>query len=607
MVIKFNEEEQKKSLATLLKKEEEELAQILSKRYGIPYADLTVFPVDTDGLRLISEENSRKAKVAIFDLVGKRMKVAVLSPNRQETKNQLKELDQRGYVIEPFLVSTQSLERAWDRYKDISHSTASKAGSLDISSDEIREMVDHVQTIDDIKVLVEKTVQMKKAFRLSKIVEIVMAGAIATKTSDIHVEPEGEDVRLRFRLDGILVDIVRLDNETYKLLLSRIKLLSGMKLNIKSTSQDGRFSVKIDQKEIEIRSSVLPGAYNESIVLRLLDPQSIAVPLEELGIEPELLKIFLREANKPNGMILNTGPTGSGKTTTLYAFLTNIKSESTKIITIEDPIEYHLKGIVQTQVDRKKNYDFAKGLKSSLRQDPDVIMVGEIREIETAETAVHAALTGHLVFSTLHTNNAAGAYTRLIDLGINPKILTSAINIVIAQRLVRLLCPQCKKETVLPKDKIDLMRGIYNSIQNPNIDFTEKVYEAVGCSGCNGLGYKGRIGIYEAIISNKEIEAVLQTNPSEREIKKVSRSQGIMDMAEDGISKVLKGITTLSEVERVVDLETRKGFMDKEEITEKTDHDGLVFKGESIVTKDKKESDNLDDSDKNNSEPEFSL
>lgn len=563
MVIKFNEDEQNKNLETLLKKEEEDLAKILSDRYEIPYADLSVYPIDTDGLRLINEENARRAKIAIFDLVGKKMKVAIVSPNKEETQAELKELDRRGYIVEKYLVSTQSLERAWSRYKDISYSTESKAGSLDISNESISSLIAKVKTIDDIRGLVEETLSMNKAFRVSKIVEIVMAGAIATKTSDIHVEPEEEYVRLRFRLDGILVDIAKFDRETYKLLLSRIKILSGMKLNIKNNAQDGRFSVKIDQKEIEIRSSILPGAYSESIVMRLLDPESIAVSLKDLGIEEELLKVFIDQISKPNGMVLNTGPTGSGKTTTLYAFLSTIRSSEIKIITIEDPIEYHLDGVVQTQVDRKKEYDFAKGLKSSLRQDPDVIMVGEIRDIETAETAIHASLTGHLVFSTLHTNNAAGAFTRLIDLGINPKILTSAINLVIAQRLVRRLCEHCKKEVEIPKEKLAIIKSIHRTIINPKVEFTDKLYEAGGCEKCNGLGYKGRIGIYEAILSDQEIEKVLQNNPSEREIKKAARPQGIMDLAEDGVTKILKGITTLEEVERVVDLETRKGFVDK--------------------------------------------
>lgn len=564
MVIQFDEEKQNKKLDTLRKKEEEELAEILSQRYGIPYADLASITIDTDGLRLIPEDRARKARIAIFDKVGKKLKVAILSPNREETQNELKNLENRFYVLDTYMVSTQSLERAWSRYKDISFATESKAGSLEVSSEEVSSFISKVRKVEDVIGLIEETMKMKKAFRISRIVEIVIASAIATGASDIHVEPEETDVRIRFRLDGVLVDIATFDDETYRLLLSRIKLLSGMKLNVKNTSQDGRFSVKIDEAEIEIRSSVLPGAYNESIVMRLLNPESIQVPLESLGFDKEILDMFLEQIDKPNGMILNTGPTGSGKTTTLYAFLRQKKSPQVKIITIEDPIEYHLPGVVQTQVDRKSGYDFAQGLKSSLRQDPDVIMVGEIRDIETAEVAIHAALTGHLVFSTLHTNNAAGAFTRLIDLGINPKILTSAISVAIAQRLVRRLCPKCKKKVALLGERRDTLEKIYSEIKNPDIEFQNEVYEAVGCSECNQTGYKGRIAIVEAVKSDSTIEQILQENPSEREIKKIAKEkQGGKTMAEDGVLKIFKGVTTVSEVERVIDLETGEGYGDQ--------------------------------------------
>ena len=562
MTIHFDESKQNSRVADLHKREEEDLAAILSDRYGIPYADLSGFSIDTDGLRLIPEDTARASRAAGFDLVGKKLKLAIMSPNREETQALIKDLENRGYIVSTYLVSTASLDRAWSRYKDISFATETKAGSLDISSEEMSKFIKDVKSIESVRELINDVMKMNKAFRISRIVEIILAGAIATGSSDVHIEPEENDVRVRFRLDGVLTDIVRLDIETYKLILSRIKLLSGMKLNVKNNSQDGRFSIVIDQSEIEIRSSILPGAYNESIVMRLLNPDSIAVTLESLGMEPYLLEIFMREINKPNGMVLNTGPTGSGKTTTLYAFMRNKKTPAIKIITIEDPIEYHLEGIVQTQVDNKKGYDFAKGLKSSLRQDPDVIMVGEIRDIETAETAIHAALTGHLVFSTLHTNNAAGAFTRLIDLGINPKILTSAINVAIAQRLVRRLCQSCRKEIPIPENRRATIEKLYNTMPQKLVPLSNTMYEAVGCHECNGLGYKGRIGIYEAVISDKSIEEVLQTNPSEREIKLVAQKQGILDMAQDGLVKVLKGITTLEEVDRVVDLDNREGYND---------------------------------------------
>lgn len=548
----------------LYRREEEDLAKVLSKKYQIPYADLSRITIDTDGLRTLEEEEARTAKVAVFDLIGKRVRVAMLAPGREDTQQIVKKLEDKGFIVEPFMVSTQSLNRAWERYKEISYASNTKEGMLEISSKDIENFINEVHKIEDVKALIEEIVQMKKSFRISRIVEIIMAGAIALGASDIHIEPEEEFIIIRFRLDGVLIEVVQMDTETYHLLLSRIKLLSGMKLNIKETAQDGRFSVAIGEREIEIRSSTLPGNYGESVVMRLLDPASIQVKIQDLGVPEKLMKIFMEVLNRPNGMILNTGPTGSGKTTTLYAFLRLKKTPEIKIITIEDPIEYHLAGIVQTQVDNEKGYDFATGLKKTLRQDPDVIMVGEIRDLETAETAVHAALTGHLVFSTLHTNNAAGTYTRLIDLGVNPKILTSAISLAIAQRLVRRLCEGCKEEITLEGDDLKLMKEVYESTPEKEVVFSEKVFKAKvgGCEKCNHTGYKGRIGVFEAVMSDKKVEEALESNPSEREIKESATHQGILDMAQDGVIKILKGMTDLDELKRVVDLSTRSGLGD---------------------------------------------
>lgn len=558
MTITFDDNKNNQRIADLRQQEEEDLAQLLASKYDLPYIDLSGITIDTDALKLVPQDIARNSKLAIFDMVGKKIKVALLSPRKIESEAVLNDLSERGYVSSGYIVSNRSLEKAWSRYADISFATESKGGALEINSEQITEFISKTQNIEDTKKLIGEVMTMKKSFRVSRIVEIVVAGAIATKASDIHVEPEDESARLRFRIDGVLVDIINFDTETFNLLLSRLKILSGMKLNVKDQAQDGRFSIKIQETEIEIRSSILPGAYSESVVMRLLNPDQIAVDLKELGIEPELQEIFNIQLSKPDGLILNTGPTGSGKTTTLYAFLKQILTAGTKIITIEDPVEYHLKGIVQTQVDNKKGYDFANGLRSALRQDPDIIMVGEIRDIETAETAIHASLTGHLVFSTLHTNTAAGAFTRLIDLGVNPKVLTSAIRIAIAQRLVRKLCPDCKKITALDSQKLELAHSIYNGIENPKIQWSETFYApGDGCEKCNFLKYKGRVALFEAVLSDKAVEDVLQLNPSEREIKEAARPQGILDMSQDGIIKALKGMTDIGELERVINLEAQ--------------------------------------------------
>ena len=563
-MIQFDEDKQEKHVGLLLKQEEEELAQVLSQKYGLQYADLSAVPVNTDALRLIPEPLAHAANAAVFDEIGKKIKVAILSPNKDETVEAIRNLEKAGYAPTLYMVSKASLEKAWGRYKDLSFATETKAGSFDISDEEVNKVLGQVRSIADITGMIDEVLKAKKTYRTSRILEIIVAGALALKASDIHIEPEETTVQLRYRLDGVLVNILNITPDTYSLLLSRIKLLSGLKLNIKQNAQDGRFSVDVGADEIEIRTSLLPGAYSESIVMRVLNPKSIGVPLEDLGIEPKLLGILMHEIDKPNGMVLTTGPTGSGKTTTLYAFLKKIQNPGIKIITIEDPIEYHLPGIVQTQTDSEKGYTFLAGLRSSLRQDPDVIMVGEIRDDETAQIAVNSALTGHLVFSTLHTNNAAGAFPRLIDLGVNPKVITSAINIVIAQRLVRKLCPECRKDKVID----DATRGRINEavgnaakkgfaqaqefVAHPE---TIKLYEAVGCAACNNTGYRGRIGIYEAIKVDESIEGIIKDSPSEREIRAAANGQNLLTMVEDGILKAALGVTSLDELERVVELE----------------------------------------------------
>lgn len=556
-MVQFDEEKQNERVRALHRKEEEELAASLSHRHGVPYLDLSTHPINIDALRIIKEVDAHAAKIAIFDATDKRISVAVLSPENEQTVEAIEDLKRRGYIPEVFMVSHQSLEKVWDRYKDLSYSTETKSGALDISNEEVIEMTKKVTSLADIKKLIEEVLTMKRSYRISKILEIILAGAISLKASDVHLEPEEKDLRLRYRLDGILTDILHFDSETFELLLSRIKLVSELKLNIKEKAQDGRFSIKLADVEIEIRTSLLPGPYGESVVMRVLNPDAIAVDLEVLGIHPRLLTILKEEIRKPNGMILTTGPTGSGKTTTLYAFLKRIYTPDIKVVTIENPIEYHLEGIVQTQAEAEKGYSFAEGLRSALRQDPDVIMIGEIRDDETASVAVNAALTGHLVLSTLHTNNAAGSFPRLLDLGVNPKVISSALNVSIAQRLVRTLCKKCKKEIPIEgKNREIIDRVLANIPDQTYLNGIQKkgIWTPVGCPECYGLGFKGRIGVYEAILIDDKIEKAVIINPSERDIREAAKSQKLLTMAEDGIIKVLTGITSIEELDRVVDL-----------------------------------------------------
>ncbi|HEY4515980.1 MAG TPA: GspE/PulE family protein [Candidatus Paceibacterota bacterium] len=557
MTVIFNEEKQNQKLDEIRDAEKEDLSRELSKKYSLPYIDLSVSPINIDALRVVREDVARKAEVAPFNIVDKRVALAIFSPNNPMTIEVIEDMKRRGFIPNLFMSSKDSLEKVWLRYKDLSYSFETKSGAIDISNEEILSITENVRHIEDVKKMIEEVLSQKKSYRISKILEIILAGAIALNASDVHLEPEDTYVRLRYRLDGVLKDILNFDSDTYKLLISRIKLTSEMKLNTKEKAQDGRFSIKIRDEEIEIRSSIIPGAYSESVVLRVLNPNAISVPLEELGIPDKLLENILHELRKPNGMILNTGPTGSGKTTTLYAFLKKIHTPDIKIITIENPIEYHLPGIVQTQTNEKEGYTFLEGLRSALRQDPDVIMVGEIRDSETAEIAVNAALTGHLVFSTLHTNNAAGTFPRLVDLGVNSKVITSAINIAMAQRLVRKLCPDCRKEYIpKPQEKeiVDkILSGVKDRVFADNLHY-EKFFEPGGCEKCNMSGYKGRIGIFEAIITDENIEKIVRENPSEREINQAAENQGMLTMKQDGVIKVIKGVTSLEELERVIDL-----------------------------------------------------
>jgi type IV pilus assembly protein PilB len=559
----FHDEEQNKKLAEIHARQEEEAVKSVADEYGIQYADLSGIGINTDALLLITEEISRTAKIACFAMVGKKLSVAVQSPTAEKTLEQIDILEQKGFVVQLFLVSERSLEKAWARYADVSGAIRSSGGLLDISDEELQKLSESIHSNQDIREQFNAMVTSGETHKISKIMEIIFGAAIATKSSDVHIEAAENNARLRFRQDGILQDIVEFPLEVYKSINSRIKLLSELKLTDAGLAQDGRFTIIYKGIEIEVRTSLIPGPYGESIVMRILNPEGLTVELDKLGIPTKLAAILLKEIEKPNGMILTTGPTGSGKTTTLYSFLKKLYNPEIKILTIEDPIEYHLPGITQTQVDHDHEYDFSSGLRAALRQDPDVIMVGEIRDKETASTAINAALTGHLVLSTLHTNNAAGAIPRLIELGSNPKILPDALTVAMAQRTLRRLCPHCKEEYA-PSDAEDaLLRAIIKQAESEGKDFSEfgisssstfKLYKPVGCDQCDHIGYKGRIGLFEAIIVDDAIADIIATNPTERDIKRAWAKQGIFTMIEDGVTKIVSGMTSIDEVQGTIDL-----------------------------------------------------
>ena len=422
-------------------------------------------------------------------------------------------------------------------------------GEIEISPAHLKEIQKEIKNISDLKEKVESSLTES----VTEILEVILGGVIALDASDIHIEPREEEVMIRARVDGVLQDVLILEQKIYEGILSRIKLLSGIKLNITDRPQDGRFSILMEELPIEIRASTLPSEYGESVVLRILNPKSL-IDMEALGLREDLFNLFKKEIEKPNGMIIVTGPTGSGKTTTLYAFLKKIHKPEIKIITIEDPIEYHLKGISQTQVAPDRGYDFASGLRSIVRQDPDVILVGEIRDLETASIALQSALTGHLVFTTLHTNDAAGTVARLQALGEKPVNIAPAINMAVAQRLIRKICQKCTEFKKISPEELKKLKKELSSlkaIKIPKLTPGLKIPRIKGCPNCNYTGYRGRIGIFEAFLVDDEMEKFILENPSIAGLRKEAIKKGMVTMYQDGLIKVLEGITTLEEVKRV--------------------------------------------------------
>ncbi len=564
MTVIFDEVIQNHNLDDLRKEEEEELVKMLSDKYGLPYIDLRAIAPEPDALRTVKEEDARAANMSPFKLKDNKLFVAVLSTQNKKAEEILRGLETRGTEITLFLCSHSSLEHVWSRYIDITAGNKVDGGMLNLTGKKLFEMVYNVKTINDLKDEFEKINNNKTLYRVSRSIELLVAGALHFNSSDIHIEPEKDKTKLRYRIDGVLQDIYFFDKDVSHLMNSRLKLLSNLKLSSQATAQDGRFSISLEDREIEVRVSLAPGNYGESFVMRLLDPLNTNVELKGRGMCKILSDVVERALARPNGLILITGPTGSGKSTTLYGFLKKIFSTEIKIITIEDPIEYHLEGITQTQVEEEKGYTFLSGLRAALRQDPDVIMVGEIRDTDTAKVAINSALTGHIVFSTLHTNNAAATIPRLLDLGVNSKVIGSALSLTIAQRLVRTLCSNCKEEHQTDEKESKLITNILGtmitsgkkeSLENIVVGNYYNIYKAhaEGCEKCHN-GYTSRMGIFEAIYMTTDLERILSNNPSEREVKDVTAKQGIPLLREDAIIKVIQGLTSLEEAGKAVDL-----------------------------------------------------
>jgi len=557
-IIKINMADQSKSLIKekleqLRREAEERDAKRRADKAGQPYANLITAPINIEALSLIDAETAQKAKAAAFEIKEQKVALAVFDPNNVQTKEVLKKLEQKGFQPSVFVVSLSGLNHIFSFYRFIPEKAKEITGSVRIAEKRLLELRDSLTSLENIKNEIQKI--DIEAGQTTQILEIILAGALANRASDIHLEPAENKSKLRLRIDGLLHDVFNeIRTDVYQHILTRIKLLSGLKINIHDETQDGRFAIKFPGKEVEIRVAIGPAGFGEVAVMRLLDPDAININLAELGLRRDDLEIIETELNKPNGMILNTGPTGSGKTTTLYAFLQRQKNPETKIITIEDPIEYRVEGIEQTQIDNEAGYTFANGLRSLMRQDPDIILVGEIRDKETAEIGIQAALTGHLVFSTVHANEAAGAIPRLLDLGVRPLSIGSALNLIIAQRLVRRLCEFCKiRENIneeLAKKIKEFFKQLPGRVSRENHKEV-KIYRNRGCEKCSGFGFKGRIGVYELFLVGPEMEELISKETSEEKLQETALSRGLVTMQEDGLLKVLSGLTTFEEVEKI--------------------------------------------------------
>lgn len=538
---------------TLIKREEEEqTAKRLAEQFNLPYINLAVTPIDADSLAILPKKTAEKGNVLIIRKYGKMLRLAVKDPKNPETIKIIEQLKSQGFEHKLFIVSTTSLKLGWKRYELTSLKATPIRGLLIIPKKELEEFEKSLQTIQELKKAISN-------LSTTRLLSIIISGAIKIGASDIHFEPSKQEIKLRYRVDGLLQEITEFPQKPYRFLLSRIKTLSDMLINVHDTSQDGRFTVRIqsDQpKDVDIRVSILPTGYGESIVLRLLGLSIVELNLPDLGIRPELFEIAKSQIVRPNGMILTTGPTGSGKTTTLYACLEYVNTKENKIITVEDPIEYKLKGITQTQINKRKGQTFAKVLKTVIRQDPDILMIGEIRDKESADIAIHSALTGHSVFSTLHANDSASAVPRLIDIGIKPAFIPQTLNLVIAQRLVRRLCPHCKQSYEAPIELIKSTKRIFSLISpKTGIDIPRKIstfYKSKGCSKCHGIGYKGRIGIFEFFTISQAIEKIILEGGTSFELRAKAMQEGMITLMQDAMLRVVEGLTSIEELRRVI-------------------------------------------------------
>ncbi len=542
-------------LSKMRRESEERDAQRRAKTYGLSYLDPKSITVDLNALALVSKTDAEEGRCAVIEQNGTNLAIIAEDPKYSKTQQIIKGFEEQKNKVVVYVVSNSSINYALGYYSYTQKKREKISGAVKMQHDKKEDKQTTLQALSSMAKVKKAIVGKNDPGKVSELLQVILLGAIANRASDVHIEPEEKSIKLRYRIDGVLNDVFdKFSPQVYRPVLSRIKLLSNLKLNVKDKPQDGRFTIDFPQKDIEVRVAIAPSEFGEVVVMRLLDPEAINLQLQDMGFREDDMSTIDEELKRPHGMILNTGPTGSGKTTTLYGFLNAKHNSGIKTITIEDPIEYHLEGIEQTQVDPDAGYTFASGLRSLMRQDPDVILVGEIRDQETAAIAVQAALTGHLLFSTIHANEAAAGIPRLLDLGVKSLSLAPALNLLIAQRLVRRLCEKCRvKKDIDPKMKEQITKyvsALPKKINAENYIKNMVLYESKGCEVCSNTGYKGRVAAFELLPVTPAIQELITKESGQIEIQKTIDESGFVSMQQDGVLKVISGVTTFEEIEK---------------------------------------------------------
>ncbi len=515
--------------------DEEQLAQALAIQLQLPYCKPLELALNQETLTVLSPRQAERHQVIPIQLNAGRVTIATANPLNLEGIDTLASLIK--YKIKLAVASPKQIAEALNRFYGASlQSVAAVLEDIDESQ------LSQFHNDSDLEASAIAPENLANEAPIIRLVNTIIAGAVKAGASDIHLEPFEDEVKVRYRIDGVLQETHSPPKNLYAAVISRVKLMAGMDITERRIPQDGRIRIRLDLRDLDLRVAVAPTLHGEAAVLRILNRESILLNLDQLGLFADNLVIFDELIAKPHGMILVTGPTGSGKTTTLYAALQKLNDVSRKIITIEDPIEYQLKGVNQMQANAKVDFSFAQGLRTIVRHDPDIILVGEIRDRETAEVAIQSALTGHLVLATLHTNDASSAFTRLIDMGVEEFLVASTVRGVLAQRLVRQICPHCKEPYHLNKQEVALLGEA-----DPNAVY----YHGVGCEQCNFIGYRRQIGLFEMLKTTEEVERLVMERSSAGRIREAALGQGMTTLRQDGLRKVKNGITTLSEVLRV--------------------------------------------------------